>query len=57
MLLDVDTAKEKFNIEMTENFEYEGTIEDLSTEQEKLLIAISSDDTVEGGIDALEALD
>lgn len=57
LLLDVDTAKEKFNIEMTENFEYEGTIEDLSTEQEKLLIAISSDDTVEGGIDALEALD
>lgn len=57
LLLDVETAKKKFNIEMTENFEFEGAIEDLSADQEKLLIAISNDDTVEGGIDALEALD
>lgn len=56
LLLDVSTAKEKFNIEMTEDFIFEGNSDGLSVEQEKLLIAISDDDTVEGGIEAIESL-
>ncbi|MDL2027669.1 hypothetical protein MT364_23655, partial [Vibrio parahaemolyticus] len=57
LALDIDTAREKFSIEMTEDFVFEGAISDLTPEQEKLLIAISDDHTVEGGIDAIEALD
>ncbi|MBE4004639.1 hypothetical protein HJ134_03125 [Vibrio parahaemolyticus] len=57
LALDIDTAREKFSIEMTEDFIFQGAISDLTSEQEKLLIAISNDGTVEGGIDAIEALD
>ncbi|WP_025580858.1 H-NS family histone-like protein [Vibrio parahaemolyticus] len=57
LALDIETAREKFSIEMTEDFIFNGAISDLTTEQEKLLIAISDDHTVEGGIDAIEALD
>ncbi|KFK56691.1 hypothetical protein [Vibrio vulnificus] len=57
LALDIDTAREKFSIEMTEDFIFNGAISDLTPEQEKLLIAISDDHTVEGGIDAIEALD
>ncbi|EKN4567797.1 hypothetical protein PXQ59_002155 [Vibrio parahaemolyticus] len=55
--LDVETAREKFNVEMTEDFLFEGAIENLTADQEKLLIAISGDNTVEGGIDAIESLE
>ncbi|HCE3509827.1 TPA: hypothetical protein NG630_002062 [Vibrio parahaemolyticus] len=57
LALDIETAREKFSIEMTEDFIFQGAISELTTEQEKLLIAISDDHTVEGGIDAIEALD
>ncbi|HBC3950989.1 TPA: hypothetical protein KD869_004810 [Vibrio parahaemolyticus] len=57
LALDIETAREKFSIEMTEDFVFKGAISDLTSEQEKLLIAISDDHTVEGGIDAIEALD
>ncbi|MBN8129810.1 H-NS family histone-like protein [Vibrio vulnificus] len=57
LALDIETAREKFSIEMTEDFVFKGAISDLTPEQEKLLIAISDDHTVEGGIDAIEALD
>ncbi|HAS8400565.1 TPA: hypothetical protein I7743_09835 [Vibrio vulnificus] len=57
LALDIETAREKFSIEMTEDFIFQGAISDLTSEQEKLLIAISDDHTVEGGIDAIEALD
>ncbi|ENH0544104.1 hypothetical protein ABVS18_002810 [Vibrio parahaemolyticus] len=57
LALDIETAREKFSIEMTEDFIFNGAISDLTPEQEKLLIAISDDHTVEGGIDAIEALD
>ncbi|MDG2593025.1 hypothetical protein P7M37_14655 [Vibrio parahaemolyticus] len=57
LALDIETAREKFSIEMTEDFVFQGAISDLTSEQEKLLIAISDDHTVEGGIDAIEALD
>ncbi|HHF3003337.1 TPA: hypothetical protein ACPJ1B_000711 [Vibrio diabolicus] len=57
LALDIETAREKFSIEMTEDFVFQGAISDLTPEQEKLLIAISDDHTVEGGIDAIEALD
>ncbi|EOA6819242.1 hypothetical protein ACH78B_000440 [Vibrio vulnificus] len=57
LALDIETAREKFSIEMTEDFIFQGAISDLTPEQEKLLIAISDDHTVEGGIDAIEALD
>lgn len=54
--LDISTAKEKFNVDMTEDFLFEGTEEELINSHEKLLIALSDDETVEGGILALEAL-
>ncbi|ELA7519217.1 hypothetical protein RUZ61_000373 [Vibrio vulnificus] len=57
LALDIETAREKFSIEMTEDFVFKGAISELTSEQEKLLIAISDDHTVEGGIDAIEALD
>ncbi|MBO0194861.1 hypothetical protein J0672_18930 [Vibrio parahaemolyticus] len=57
LALDIETAREKFSIEMTEDFIFQGAISELTSEQEKLLIAISDDHTVEGGIDAIEALD
>ncbi|HHG3569272.1 H-NS family histone-like protein [Vibrio alginolyticus] len=57
LALDIETAREKFSIEMTEDFVFQGAISELTSEQEKLLIAISDDHTVEGGIDAIEALD
>lgn len=56
LALDIETAKDKFNIEMTEDFIFEGNSDQLSSDQEKLLIAISNDETVEGGIEAIEAL-
>lgn len=56
LALDIETAKDKFDIEMTEDFIFEGSSDQLSSDQEKLLIAISADDTVEGGIEAIEAL-
>ncbi|TCT64727.1 hypothetical protein EDB44_10427 [Vibrio crassostreae] len=56
LALDIETAKDKFDIEMTEDFIFEGSSDQLSPDQEKLLIAISADDTVEGGIEAIEAL-
>lgn len=56
LTLDIETAKDKFNVEMTEDFVFEGSIDQLTSEQEKLLIAISDDETVEGGIEAIEAL-
>lgn len=56
LTLDIETAKDKFNVEMTEDFIFEGSIDQLTSEQEKLLIAISDDETVEGGIEAIEAL-
>lgn len=56
LALDIETAKDKFDIEMTEDFIFEGSSDQLSSDQEKLLIAISADETVEGGIEAIEAL-
>lgn len=56
LMLDTATAKEKFNVDITEDFVFEGTEEDLINQHEKLLIAVSDDDTVEGGVSALEAL-
>ncbi|MDE1271037.1 hypothetical protein [Vibrio aestuarianus] len=56
LALDIETAKDKFDIEMTEDFIFEGNSDQLSSDQEKLLIAISNDETVEGGIEAIEAL-
>lgn len=56
LALDISTAKEKFNVDMTEDFLFEGTEEELIDQHEQLLIAVSDDDTVEGGVAALEAL-
>ncbi|EJB8440123.1 hypothetical protein MW344_004780 [Vibrio parahaemolyticus] len=56
LMLDIGTAKEKFNVEIAEDFVFEGTEDELFEQHEKLLIAVSDDDTVEGGVAALEAL-
>lgn len=56
MLLDVATAKSKFNIDLEEDFVFEGTYSELTKEQEEFLMKISEDGTVDGGIDVIEAL-
>lgn len=55
--LDIQTAQEKLGVEMTEDFEFEGKLEDLTNEQEAFLVKISKDGTVEGGVEVIEALD
>lgn len=56
LLLDVATAKSKFNIDLEEDFVFEGTYSELTKEQEEFLMKISEDGTVDGGIDVIEAL-
>lgn len=52
----IEQAKENFNVEITEDFKYTGKLSDLTSEQDKFLIAITEEGTVEAGVEVLEAL-